>query len=73
MGASKDGTMNEYNDCLKALRELARAIRSNGLSAAERNEIAGSITIIATRLERLAPEPQTSWALPGDKLVGIPG
>lgn len=52
--------MNEYQDCLRAIRELARAIRSNGLSAADRNEMAGSLTIIATKLERLAPEPVNS-------------
>jgi flagellin-like hook-associated protein FlgL len=51
--------MNEYNDCLKALRELAAAIRSNGLSAADRNMMAGSLTIIVTKLERLAPSGQS--------------
>lgn len=45
----------EYNDCVQTIREIARAIRSNSLSPAERNEIAGNLTIAATRLERLAP------------------
>lgn len=45
----------DFQDAVKAIREVARAIRSNGLSAAERNGLAGSLTIACTKLERLIP------------------